>query len=215
MKIILFAAVAAICFSSCKNGGDAKKPFCDTTCSGNLIKLEGNSEFKQVVTISLKNCNPDTVSWTHGKTLVNRQIQLTEYLDKQVKINPKALSAGFQDTSIVWLAFNDCITGRAYLLKLPYSQSQGIGKMNGALNSFDPKFSVDPDLRAYTDRGNIYVVNVNTGKEAQMTFKEAYQDMDFDDIHKVVDTINVTKKRVFVRLLKDGKNVDFEKNIEL
>jgi hypothetical protein len=48
-----------------------------------------------------------------------------------------------------------------------------------------------------------------------MTFKEAYENMDFDDIHKVVDTINVTKKHVFVRLLKDGKDVDLEKDIEL
>jgi len=215
MKIILFAAIGLICFSSCKNDGGGKKPFCDTTCKDNLIKIEGNAEAKQVVTLSLKNCNPDTLSWTHGKAGVNRQIQLTEFLEKQVKINPSAFSAGFQDTSIVWLSFNDCITGRSYLLKLPYSQTQGISKINGALNGFDPKFSVDPDLRAYTDRGNIYMVNVNTGKLAQMTFKEEFQEMDFDDIHKVVDTINVTKKHVFVRLLKDGKDVDFEKDIDL
>jgi hypothetical protein len=215
MKIILFAAFGAICFSSCKNGGDSNKTFCDTTCNGQTITLDGNSAFKQIVTLSMKDCNPDTLSWTHGRAGVNRQIQLPEFLNKKIKVNASSINAGFQDTSIVWLAFNDCITGRGYLLKLPYSKSQSIEKMSGALNGFDHKFSIDPDLRAYTDRGNIYVVNVNTGKTAQMTFKEEYKDMNFDDIHKVVDTINVTKQRVFVRLLKNGNEVPFEKKIEL
>ena len=87
--------------------------------------------------------------------------------------------------------------------------------LTGALNSFDPKFSLDPDLRAYTDRGSIYVVNVKTGKQEQMTFKENYKDMDFNDIHKVLDSIHVTKDRIYVKLLKYGQDVPFEKNVSL
>ncbi len=86
--------------------------------------------------------------------------------------------------------------------------------MTGALNSFDPKFSVAPDLRAYTDRGSIYVIDINTGKEAMMTFKETY-DIDFDKIHEVVDSVNVTNKRIYVALKKEGKVVPIEKAIEL
>ena len=52
------------------------------------------------------------------------------------------------------------------------------------------------------------------GKEAQMTFKEEYP-IDFNDIHKVIDTISISKSKVFVRLLKDGNPVPFEKQIDL
>ena len=85
-----------------------------------------------------------------------------------------------EDTIVAWLTFNDCITGRGYLLKLPFPKNGVIGKYTGALNSFDPKFSVAPDLRAYTDRGSIFVINIQTGKEAAMTFKETYENMDFN-----------------------------------
>ena len=214
MRICFLSVFVLLMMSSCNNNGKSGQTFCDTTCNNDTIKFEGNSAFEQKLKIGMKNCLPDTVSWTHRKALNERKIQLTEFLNKNLKINRKAVDAAFQDTSFVWLSFNDCVTGRGYLLKLPYSQGQ-TQKISGALNSFDHKFSVDPDLRAYTDRGNIYVVNVTNGKEAQMTFREEYKDIDFDDIHKVVDTINVTKQRIFVRLLKNGKEVPFEKNIEL
>jgi hypothetical protein len=120
----------------------------------------------------------------------------------------------FQDTVCAWLAFNDCLTGRGYLIKLPFNKGNGIQKISGALNGFDPKFFVDPDLRAYTDKGSIFVVNTTNGKEAQMTFREEYP-IDFTDIHKVVDTISVTKNRIYAKLLKDGKEIPFEKQISL
>jgi hypothetical protein len=48
-----------------------------------------------------------------------------------------------------------------------------------------------------------------------MTFKENYADMDFNDIHKTIDTINVSKNRIYVKLLKEGKEVPIEKNVSL
>ncbi|MFL5741248.1 MAG: hypothetical protein ACJ75B_13580 [Flavisolibacter sp.] len=155
------------------------------------------------------------MSWTYAKASSHKKIQLTDFLNQPLKLNQKNVSCGFQDTSLIWLTFNDCVTGRGYLLKLPYSQTKSIQKITSALNSFDPKFSVDPELRAYTDRGNIYVANVNTGKEAEMTFHKEY-DMDFNDIHKAIDTISITKKRIYVKLIdSDGKEVPLEKAIDL
>jgi hypothetical protein len=214
MKAIFLLAVAALFFCSCNSKSGAGKPLCDTTCKSDQFTFNGDEQFRQTVTISVNGCNPDSLTWTNGKTLVTRQIQLADFLNKPVRMNKAAIAVAFQDTTLVWLSFNDCITGRGYLLKLPYSKGQTTQKITSALNNFDPKFVVDEDLRAYTDEGNIYVENVKTGKMAQMTFKEKYA-MDFNKIHEVVDSIHVTKDRVFVKLLKDGKDVPFEKKIEL
>ena len=214
MKAILLLAATALFFCSCHEKANQAKTFCDTACKTDKFTYQGDATFKQSVVITLKGCSPDSLSWTHAKAGTTRQIQLAEFLNKPVRLNPSAISVAFQDTSLVWLAFNDCLSGRGYLLKLPYNKSQTTQKITSALNHFDPKFAVDEDLRAYTDEGNIYVDNVKTGKGAQMTFKEKYA-IDFNNIHEVVDTIHVTKTHIFVRLLKDGKPVTFEKDIEL
>ena len=58
------------------------------------------------------------------------------------------------------------------------------------------------------------MVNVTNGKTAEMTFKENYE-MDYDNIHSSIDSINVTKSRIFVKLLKDDKELPLEKNVSL
>jgi hypothetical protein len=217
MKIIHLIIPATLLFAACNNNkaGNTAKTFCDTTCTSDSLKFKENAKFNPTVTLGIKNCEPDTLTWTHDRLLNSRQVQLSSFLGQPVRINKSAVSVAFKDTSYAWMAFNDCTTGRGYLLKLPFSKaSGGIQKITGALNSFDPKFNIDPDLRAYTDRGSIYVTDVKTGKEEQMTFKEEYP-IDFDNIHKVVDSINVTKTRIYVKLLKDGKELPFEKNISL
>jgi hypothetical protein len=208
MRNLFWIAIAGLFFTSC-NSSATGKTFCDTTCVNDSIRFSGNKE--QKLTISIKNCKPESIVWENQVS--KRTIDINEYLNKEVKMNPSFINCTFRD-SITWLSFNDCITGRGYLLRLPYSKSDAIGTYKAALNSFDKKFSVDPDLRAYTDGGNIYVVNVQTGNEAQMTFKEAYQ-MDYDHIHSVIDSINVTKSRIYVKLLKEGKELPLEKNISL
>jgi hypothetical protein len=213
MRIFILLPLAALFFASCNNNAKGKT-FCDTTCKSDPIKFTGDDQFNQSLQINIKNCNPDTVSWTHKGMYISRQIVLPSYVDQDVKLNASMVACAFQDTSIAWLTFNDCLTGRGYMLKLPFSKSNSIQKISGALNSFDPKFSVDKDLRAYTDRGNIYVVDVTNGKQAQMTFKEEYP-IEFNKIHEVLDSINVTKERVYVKLLKEGKEIPFEKKITL
>jgi hypothetical protein len=210
MRNFLLIAIAGFLFTSCNNSSKGKT-FCDTTCVNDSIRFKGSTALDQSLMIGIKNCKPDTIVWANKS--VSRKIDFYEYLNKDVKMNPSFVNCAFQD-SCAWLSFNDCITGRGYLLKLPYDKTEPIGTFKAALNSFDKKFSVDPDLRAYTDGGNIYVVNVQTGKEAEMTFKEAYQ-MDYDNIHTALDSINVTKNRIYVKLLKEGKEVPIEKNISL
>ncbi|MFL5787174.1 MAG: hypothetical protein ACJ748_03905 [Flavisolibacter sp.] len=214
MKAVIFSLFVLILFSSCSNNANTAKTFCDTACKSDSILFQDKGVLNQSLAISIKNCNPDTLSWTHGKLKTTRQIQLPDFLNQNIKLNRSAVNCIFQDTTCAWLYFNDCISGRGYLLKLPFNKSNDIQKISGALNNFDPKFSVAPNLVAYTDRGSIYVVDAVTGKEAQMTFKEEYP-IDFMDIHKVLDSINVTRQRIYVKLIKNGNEVPIEKPIAL
>ena len=84
------------------------------------------------------------------------------------------------------------------------------------INNIDPKFSVSDNLIAYTDRGNIFVEDINTGKKALMTFGEKLE-IDYDAIHEYIDSVNITNSRIWVKVkVKDGwkelekKNVTFE-----
>lgn len=215
MRYLPLLLLACIFFASCSNSGKSAKTFCDTNCKTNELNFKGEAPFNQSATLKLSNCLADSLIWTHELTINRRKINVGEALDANITINPAAVKCYFQDTTLIWLSFNDCVTGRGYLLKLPYNADGTIRKVKGALNSFDSKFAVDPDLRAYTDRGNLYVDNVTDGKSAEMTFKKEY-DMDFADIHKYIDTLNVTKKRMYIVLIdKDGNKVPFEKKIEL
>lgn len=214
MRIILISAILLLALASCNNNGKTTSAVCDTTCKSDSIKFKGSDTWNQSLAISLKDCRPDTLKWTHGKLMTTRQIQLADFVGQDVKLNPKAVSATFQDTTCSWLAFNDCVTGRGYILKLPFNKSNGIQKITGALNKFDSRFSIADSLLAYTDRGSIYVVDGNTGKQVMMTFKEEYP-IDFNDIHKVLDSINVTRNRIYVKLIKNGQEVPIEKQISL
>jgi hypothetical protein len=212
MRILSFLICAAF-FVSCKNEGTANT-FCDTTCVSDSFKYITNDDFESKVLISVRNCAPDSLSLTHAYMGSNRTLPVFELTDQDVRLNKDYISCVIKDTSYAWLTFNDCITGRGFLYKLPFNKKNNITKMKGALNSFDKKFAVDPDLRAYTDRGSIFVVNIQNGKEAMMTFKETY-DIDFNKLHDVVDTINVTKSRIFVKLKKNGQDVPLEKTVDL
>jgi hypothetical protein len=213
MKLILLIC-APVFFIACNNSGKTAKTFCDTTCKTDSFNYKGADRFESRVDINLKNCKPDSITWTHGGMAITRQLPFTDLTNQDVRLNPAAISCIIKDTSYAWLTFNDCITGRGFLVKLPFNKANNISKFTGALNSFDPKFSLEPDLRAYTDRGSIYVTDINSGNQEVMTFKETY-DIDFNALHQVVDSINVTHKRIYVKLLKNGKEVPIEKAIDL
>lgn len=212
-KALILPALIVFLFSC--NDKKESKSFCDGNCNTNEMSFKGDSKFEQSVSLLLKDCVGDTLTWTHGKTINRRKIQLAEFMEKPIKMNKSAISCGFQDTSFLWFSFNDCATGRGYLLKLPYNNNGSILKFSGALNSFDSKFNIDPDMRAYTDRGNLYVVNVASGKDTQMTFKKEYE-MDFNDIHKAIDTVSVSKSKMYIKLIDEkGNPKEFEKKIAL
>lgn len=202
-------------FASCNNSsGETAKTFCDTTCSNDSIKFTGDHELKPRVILTFNNCVADSITWTHDALTANRQMHMGTLLDKLVRINQSAISCFIKDTSYAWVAFNDCLTGRGYLLQLPFNKKENVRKISSALNSFDKKFVVADDLRAYTDYSTIYVEDVNTGKNELMTFKEEYK-IDFNNIHETIDSVNVSHNRIFVQLIKNGEKVVLEKKISL
>lgn len=216
MKNFLLIAITAIFFVSCNNSSKTVTTYCDTTCTNDALRFNGDHpKWKQSLTISIKDCKPDSITWTYEGLESKRHTLFSDYTPQEVRLNKSNINVAFQDTAAIWVSFNDCFTGRGYLFELPYRSGESTIKTSAALNSIDKKFSIDPDLRAYTDRGNIFVVNVTNGKNAQMTFKENYADMDFNNIHKSIDTINVTKSRIYVKLLKEGQEVSIEKNVSL
>ena len=216
MRFILCLAALVSIAASCNNNSSTETAqlFCDTTCNSDTFMFKGTHKLQPFVSISQKNCLADTLTWSHNRLETNRQMQIPNMLDNPVRINKKALSVYIKDTSFAVVTFNDCVTGRGYLLKLPFNKKQNISKRSSALNAFDKKFVVPDDLRAYADYSTIYVKDVTTGKEEQMTFKEEY-DINFNDVHKVIDSINISRNRIFVLLKKNGQDVPLEKQIKL
>lgn len=121
----------------------------------------------------------------------------------------------FKDTSYVWLLFNDCITQQGFMVKLPYNKVSTISRKNSALNSIDPKFSVAENLVVYTDKGNLFIEDMETGQKAIMTFGQQVNGMEYADIHETIDSINVTRTHAWAKVKIDNEWVVKEKNIEL
>ena len=213
---ILISLLAAVLFSwllgSC--GSSSTPTFCDTTCNNDMLKYSSSHPDSPFVNLSVRNCQPDTIVWSHRKLPTTRKMGFVELVGKEARLHKDFISCYFKDTSYAWLAFNDCNNGRGYLLYLPFDKKESIRKMSSAINSFDKKFVVPEDLRAYADYSTIYVEDINTGKKESMTFKEEYK-IDFNNIHQVIDSVNVSHDRIFVQLIKNGEKVPLEKKISL
>jgi len=215
MRITLFlAALVSLATSCSNNSAETAQLFCDTACNSDTFTFNGDHKLKPFVTLSQKNCLADTLTWSHSQLETNRQMQIPSILGNPVRVNKNALSVYIKDTSFAVVTFNDCVTGRGYMLKLPFNKKENISKRSSALNSFDKKFVLPDDLRAYADYSTIYVMDVTTGKEERMTFKEEY-DINFNDVHKTIDSINISRNRIFVLLKKNGQDVPLEKQINL
>ena len=207
----------AFMMASCNNNSgeqSAAKLFCDTTCSSDTFLFTGNHKLDPSVSISVKNCAADTLSWNHGAMPAALQMHMGTLLDNLVRLNKSAISCFIKDTSYAWVTFNDCMTGRGYLIYLPFNKKESVRKMSSAITSFDKKFVVPDDVRAYSDYSTIYVEDINTCKSERMTYKEEFK-IDFNNIHETIDSVNISRNRIFVQLIKNGQKVPLEKNISL
>jgi len=205
----MFVFVSGACSSS------KPKPFCDTVCLTDTLKFSNtNYHLKPYVYISVKKCNADTLIWSYDGMGVNRKMDLDDLLGTDIRLNKNFIRCIINDTSYAWLMFNDCSNGRGYLLKLPFDKKKSIGRKSSAINSLDPKFSIDDGLAAYTDRGNIFIEEIKTGKTAMMTFGQQLA-IDYEAIHKTIDSVNITPSKIWVKVKIDNEWKTLEKNITL
>ena len=215
MRVLLLLLSIGFFFTACNSGADkSAQTFCDTTCINDTFKFSNDHKLRPRVIITVNNCTADSITWTHDALPANRQMHMGTLLDGLVRLNNSAISCFLKDTSYAWVAFNDCLTGRGYLMQLPFDKTKSVRKMSSAINSFDKKFVVPDDIRAYADYSTIYVEDINTGKKEQMTFKEEYK-IDFNNIHEVIDSVNISPGRIYVELVKSGEKIPLEKQISL
>jgi hypothetical protein len=217
MKLFLIPALAisllAISFGACKSPG-AAKTFCDTACLKDSIKFTGDYKLKPYVYISASNCMADSIIWSYTGMGVNKKEAVSYFAGREVHINKGFVKCFFKDTAWAMLQFNDCATGRGYQLKLPFNDRESIGRKSSAINNFDPKFSISDNLVAFTDRGNIFVEELATGKTGQLTFGKGLE-IDYDAIHETIDSVNITSTRIWAKVKIDNQWKELEKTIIL
>lgn len=217
MRTFLLAMTALLTtnlFVACNSSSSGPKVFCDTVCLKDTLKFTGSHSTNPTVQISVKNCLPDTIIWSYKGMEADRKTGFTYLIGATVNVNKDYIKCYFKDNEYVWVLFNDCVTGRGFQIKLPYDKSANFGLKSSGINGLDPKFSVADNLIVNTDRGNIYVEEVSTGKKAMMTFGEKL-DIDYDYIHDHIDSVNVTNNRIWVKILINKQWVEKEKNIVL
>ncbi|MEI6947254.1 hypothetical protein V9K67_08660 [Paraflavisolibacter sp. H34] len=215
MRFLSILSAAVLLMASCKNNEvQTATNFCDTTCVTETFKWDGEAAQKSYVTLSVNNCLADTLTWFHKSMESSRSMHMGTLMDNTTRPSKDAIKVQFVGNKAAWLTYNDCMTGRGFMVVMPFDKKESLRKMSSALNSFDKKFVVPDDLRAYADYSNIFVEDINTGKVEKMSFKKEYT-IHWNNIHETIDSINVSKNRIFVQLKENGENIPLEKNISL
>jgi hypothetical protein len=215
-KLLLFFAVLPGILVSCGNkSANAPKPLCDTACITDTLKYSILHPLKPEVRLTFNNCYPDTLFFTHNGLPNNRKIIFSQYTNKNVRINKSMFDCKIKDTSYFWLKFNDCNTSRGYLLKFSFDKKQSNRIITSAINSFDPKYKVEDGLIAYHDYNFIYAELLETGKKMKIKLSDEKLPLDFDNIHAVIDSVNITRQKVYIKYMKNGESTVIEQNITL
>ncbi len=213
--LILPVLIIAIAFSfgSCKSSSAGPKSFCDTAaCLKDTLKFTGTHKQQPFVYISAKNCKADSIMWSYNGLESTRKTGFTYLLGTTVNVNKDFIRCYFKDADVAWILFNDCATGRGFQIKLPYDKKESFALKSSGINNLDPKFSVAENIVANTDRGNIYIEDMSTGKKAMMTFGQKL-DIDYDAIHDHIDSVNITDSRIWVKVKVGDDWKELEKKI--
>ncbi|HOZ85882.1 MAG TPA: hypothetical protein PK191_10365 [Niabella sp.] len=212
MKILNIAfALFALAIVSC---GEEKKetvaqPFCsDTSCVSEPILVKGVGAGNPFVRISFKDCEIDSIHWEKGGMGTIKDIIFKEFVEKPVRPSKPIIACEIYNGKHAWVKFNDCATGRGYLLKLPFEANGTTSKYTSAINNFDPKFKIEDGLIAYYDNTFIYVENAATGEVAkQLMTDSGVTGIDYDNVHSLIDSVNISKGSIYAKLTVDGKEV--------
>jgi hypothetical protein len=215
MKILLIPVLFiffAWAFSSCKSSS-GPATYCDT-CLKEPLKFVGDNPSKPYVAIGVKDCRPDTVTWSGEEFGSSLRSSIEDLVGIPVAISKDHIKCVIKDTLYAWLVFSDCFSGRGIQAKLPFSKTNNLVVRKSGINNYDPKYSIADGLIAYSDGGNIFVEELTTGKKATMTFGKDLE-IDFDAIHEKLDSVNITPAHVWAKVKIDNEWKELQKNIEL
>ncbi len=198
--IILISIVSHF---SCHSGSGGSKLLCDTVCFRDSVKFTDPGKLQPLVYISAVNCRPDTIGWTYKGMGVFRKMGIGDIFGSGLNLNRSKIACLFNDTVVAVLLFNDCATGRGYQLKLRFNKTDNIRPSNRGINHLDPKYHIEGNLIAYTDRGNLFVEDIDKGKTTTLTFGKALA-IDFDALHNYIDSVNISSKRIWAKVKVDN-----------
>ena len=210
---LILATTALVSFNACNSGSNKPATFADTTCNNDTIKFSSDTDKHAKISIAIKDCAPAYIIWSNDEIENNIKKDLSKALGTSVRINKDYTKAVFVDTT-AWVFFNDLVTGRSFQIKLSFAKTLSFKLNYKGLNSIDKKFAIADNLVVNTDRGNIFVEDMYTGKTAVMTFGKVL-DIDFDNIHDHIDSINITNDRIWARFKLDNQWTEKEKKIVL
>jgi len=213
MKTLLVTVLAALLLVSCGSEPEKPKTLCENPCLNDTLKYTADNPAKPFMNIIVSNCLADTVIWGHKYLPTYNAIHLSTFMDGIIQIGTNTIKGYIIDTTMAVLKFNDCGTRRGYWLKLPFNKSLGQEKSVSAFNNFDPRYSIDDDLLCYKAKNTIYVDNIRTGK--QVTIEIEKPELDYQKMYDIVDSINITKTRFYMRLNDGGSEMPVEKTIDL
>ena len=79
----------------------------------------------------------------------------------------------------------------------------------------DPKYKVADGLVAYYDNTFIYVQDIATDKKAQQLLTDVgVRNHDVNDPHSLIDSVNITKEKIYAKILFEGKEIVHDKPLQ-
>ncbi|WP_300597218.1 hypothetical protein [Niabella sp.] len=215
LKSLSLSAVAlATLLASCGGGAEGttettSSSFCtDSACIKDPLRLGSATPDKPSVTVSFKDCQIDSILFDNGKA-GNAKIGFAEFFAGRT-VKPSKSLFGYEvgEGQGAWLKFNDCATGRGYLIKVPVAKGGSPMKYFSAVNSFDPKFRVSDGLVSYYDNTFLYVEDVQTGKVAKTLLTDSgVKGVDHDNVHSFLDSVNISKDHLYAKIKYEGKDI--------
>lgn len=214
MKKIFGLLAIVVLLVACNSKEPAPVTLCDKPCVSDTLNftLQGN-EFEPYVKLIPGNCLVDTVIWSSKVIPNKRKLHLSTSLELIPAIDKSTIKCYIRDTNYAVLLFNDCLTRRGFWLKLPLGNSGVTEQSLSAFNNADPRYKVEEGLICYKANNTFFVEDFMTGKKAIVQLPSPT--LEFETMYDVVDSVNVSRGRLFLNLKDGGKTKAFEKNIEL
>ena len=220
MKIsnIAFALSFTWLLTACGGGATetASEPFCkDTSCMTEPIRVASDAPGKPFVNVTFKDCKIDSIHSDKSGKGLSSKIVFAEFIPNDIKPSKEALQIDIIGSKHAWMRFNDCATGRGYAIKLAFDETGKTQKLTTAINNFDPKYKVADSLVAYYDNTFIYIQDMHTDKVAQQLLTDVgVRNHDVNQPHSLIDSVNITKERIYAKILFEGKTIEHDKALE-